>query len=277
MSRRGEPHETFTVGKYTVNVFQDEHAESPEQWGDEDRYIVAWHDQFAAGPRRRKDSVSSYSEFVHPQHRADIQDLIAHGLLSDTNEPAEQPFDGPADPIWVADYLECCTDMMEVLLVTAGQEGSWANPEGRYTAHTRYGIRVTLWEAWVEYKENHAAWAVFELDVRYYGGGCLRIRLDGPYHGDHTDARGNDHEPDGLVLIKREEGVDPQKAAKELVSMWEQYIEGDVWYYEVLDEKEEIVESCGGYYGLNDCLAEARGTAEHFVKKDNNNSNKEAC
>lgn len=275
MSRRGTPHESFKVGKYTVNILHDEHADSPAEWGDEERYIAAWHDHFSVGPRRR-DTISSYSEFVHPQHREDIQELIADSLLSGSEEPAAQPFNGPTDPLWVADYLEACTDAMEALLIAAGQPVGWDNREGMKLAYDRYTVRSSLWDAWQEYKKAHAEWAVFELDVRYYGGGCLRISLEDPYIGDFSDAYGRHCEPDGLVVIKREEGVDSKKAAEALVSMWEQYLEGDVWFYEVLDENEETVESCGGYYGLDECIAEARSLAEHFIKQDNN-SNKEAC
>ena len=276
MGRRGEPHETFVVGKYTVNIHHDEHADSPDQWGDEDRFVVAWSREFSV-ERRNWSNLSAFSEFVHPQYRENILDMIDQQLISGSDRPAAEPFDGPQDPLWVEDYIEGCTDKLETLLIAAGQSGGFEDQEGARLAYKRWALRRELWDAWAEFDKAHSEWAVFELNVQYYGGGCLRIYLGDPYDGDHTDARGCEHEPEGMVVIKREPGVDPQKAAEGLLEIWEQYLEGDVWYYEVLDENEDIVECCGGYYGLDDCIAEARSVAEHLVKQDNINTNKEAC
>lgn len=41
-----EPVETKTIGKYKIHVVQDEHADSPDQWKNEDAFIVYDHRQF---------------------------------------------------------------------------------------------------------------------------------------------------------------------------------------------------------------------------------------
>ena len=53
-------------------------------------------------------------------------------------------------------------------------------------------------------------------------------------------------------LYKRIEGY-----LKGEVDTYDQYLRGDVYYYVIKDEDGEIVDSCGGFYGEDDCIAEA--------------------
>jgi hypothetical protein len=266
MSRSGEPHETFTVGPNTVNIYHDTYADSPDEWGDEERFISAWH-EYLNVKRKNWDSFEDFAEFAHPKHRESIIDLIESGRLLDFAEPKSSPANGPEDPIWRSDYLSGCSDAMETLLHAAGEEIEWENPDGIRRAEARYEPRADLQEAWNDYRAAHEKWAVFKLDISYYGGGNLRVHLGYLYDGDYSDSHGRQREPKGFVVIKREAGVDVELAARGLVETWEQYLDGDVWYYEILDANEETLESCGGYYGLAECIAEARSTAEHFSKK----------
>ena len=71
----------------------------------------------------------------------------------------------------------------------------------------------------------------------------------------------------GAVLIKtgivghgRKHGVDA--CARGHVESWNQYLSGDVWFYQVLNQNGDIVDSCGGFYGLDYCKEEARTIAE---------------
>jgi hypothetical protein len=51
------------------------------------------------------------------------------------------------------------------------------------------------------------------------------------------------------------------------VAVFDQYLTGDVWYYNITDAKGESLDSCGGMYGLDYCKEEARGSAERLWKK----------
>jgi hypothetical protein len=44
---------------------------------------------------------------------------------------------------------------------------------------------------------------------------------------------------------------------KNEVATYDQYLRGDVYYYVIKDEDGEIVDSCGGFYGEEDCISEA--------------------
>lgn len=48
------------------------------------------------------------------------------------------------------------------------------------------------------------------------------------------------------------------------VEVYNQYLEGDVWYYCITDPKGEHLDSCGGMYGLDYCKKEARESAERL-------------
>lgn len=59
------------------------------------------------------------------------------------------------------------------------------------------------------------------------------------------------------------------KAASFLEGMIEtldQYYTGDVWGFEILDEKGEHVDSCWGFYGQDECLNEAKALVDAEVE-----------
>lgn len=61
----------------------------------------------------------------------------------------------------------------------------------------------------------------------------------------------------GYVLInKGAEFPDAAKAAQVLVEEWNQYLSGDVYGY-VIEHNGEHVDSCWGFYGLDNCKQEA--------------------
>jgi len=275
VSRRGEPHETFEVGGCTVNIWHDEYADSPDEWGDEERFIVCDTRDFSV--ERSDWYLSRFEQFMLPSRQEGIMDMVERNLISGSDEPMSEPKDGPDDPRWREVYMEACKDSLEQILIAAGQEVGWEDREAMSAAYRDSSARTDLWESWRQYRAMHAKWACFELDVNNYGGGHIRMSLGEIYDGDHTDQWGRATDcPDGFVMIKREAGVDPQKAAEGLVETWNQYLEGDIWYFEVLDENGEQVESCGGYYGFDDCVAEARATAQHYNNNNSKSNNKEA-
>ena len=271
MSRRGEPHETFEVGGCTVNIWHDEWAEGPDAWGDDERFIYSESRDFRVEPKGWCSN--SFTMFIRPDLREDVQDSVERGFISGPDEPTAKPQDGPDDPLWREVYIKHCKDNLMQILHAAGEEIDWTDASAMSEAYRDWGARMDLWDAWQEYRKAHAEWACYELDVRYYGGGHYQLSVGDLYEGDHTDQWGRPTSgPDGYVMIKREDGIDLAKAAESLVDIWNQYLEGDVWFFAVLDENGEQVESCGGYYGLDDCITEARSVAEHH----NNNRQKEA-
>lgn len=56
-------------------------------------------------------------------------------------------------------------------------------------------------------------------------------------------------------------------ALKSTVELFDHYLNGNVWYYSITDEQEDVLDSCGGYIGESElCLAEALESAEEIIK-----------
>jgi hypothetical protein len=55
--------ETLSVRGLTVNIYQDEDAQSPEEWGNDDLYLLAWHRAFEVTRPgfKRPDDVLEYA------------------------------------------------------------------------------------------------------------------------------------------------------------------------------------------------------------------------
>lgn len=45
--------------------------------------------------------------------------------------------------------------------------------------------------------------------------------------------------------------------ANDLIDEWNVYLNGEIYCYEIFDEDDEIVESCGGFYSFDECEKEA--------------------
>lgn len=52
------------------------------------------------------------------------------------------------------------------------------------------------------------------------------------------------------------------------IDTYDQYLSGDVWWYEIADEHGEIVDSCGGFYGYQYCLDEAKSVIDYHEKEE---------
>lgn len=90
----------------------------------------------------------------------------------------------------------------------------------------------------------------------------------------------------GWWLIKREKGTWTRdaalKAAEDLCETWNQYLSGDVYGFKIFkvedgcdtedDDSMEELDSCWGYYGQEECMAEAEAIVNHEIKYSNENS-----
>ena len=65
----------------------------------------------------------------------------------------------------------------------------------------------------------------------------------------------------------KEESIDEEQALKNFVgevSTYDQELTGDVWWFGVYDDDEDIIESCGGFYGDD---PKTNGMLEHIPEK----------
>jgi len=148
--------------------------------------------------------------------------------------------------------------------------------------------------AWELYDELHAQWEVFLVTAHIHGGIVLHLSN----RADEGVPRATDFDTSccGAVLIKKEgwgssmddEGYNYESAGKthkttwcdlaeSHVKVWNQYLSGDVWEYEITkavkcdkcgNVEYEVIDSCCGFYGLDDCIKEAKESAEYEPDND---------
>lgn len=74
----------------------------------------------------------------------------------------------------------------------------------------------------------------------------------------------------------REEGINPEKVEEYLrreVAIYDQYLTGDVYRYEISRvsvcdhgcEHTELIDSCGGFFGEEKCISEAKSALNYYV------------
>lgn len=93
---------------------------------------------------------------------------------------------------------------------------------------------------------------VFPLAAHIHGGVVLQLGTP----------RGWDVGQVGWVLVKSDEFPDAEKAAESLLETWNQWLAGDVWWFQIEDNLGEVVTSLGGIYGEEYARAEAKAEAE---------------
>ena len=118
-------------------------------------------------------------------------------------------------------------------------------------------------EAYEEWESSHIpGYEVFLLEAYIHSG--VRLALAGSAQAAGFPDRRWDVSRVGYVLVKKELGdaVARLPWAEGLVETWNQYLSGDVWGYVITDSDGEEVEygSCWGFYGMDDCIEEAKAT-----------------
>lgn len=96
-------------------------------------------------------------------------------------------------------------------------------------------------------KSNKDYW-LFGLEAYIHSGVALAIA----HEGNFVDRRW-DVSQLGLIFVKKTEAKTRAKAkklAEGLIKTWNIYLSGDVWSFTLHDENGELVDSCGGIYGL---------------------------
>ena len=257
---REGPYKTISVGDLTVKIYLDTDPSSPQEHYDGDMCLVSWARELSVKVNRL-DCLADFSEFVHPTHLDEYEHpyYVRHSLAPEVKPEAR-------DSLWMEVYREC-TSGLEQLLLAAGEgtefekEYEPADPTASGLANEDLSRRLEVWEAWSQYKKAHAEYACFVVGVQNYGGGHLRVCL-----GDTWEGEWDRREPEAMLRLKRDAGWrgDIKAVAESMITEMNQYLEGDVWGYVIEDEEGEQLDSCWGFYGDDNCEAEARSAALHL-------------
>ena len=100
-------------------------------------------------------------------------------------------------------------------------------------------------------------WRVFQLNAYIHSGVTLSLGEFGcPWDSGQV----------GWVFVKEENGwgerdgkpITHEQIAEWLVDEWNQYLSGDVWCFDIEDSDGEVLDSCGGIYGMENALEAAK-------------------
>lgn len=149
-------------------------------------------------------------------------------------------------------------------------------------------------------KENYTDDDEFNMDYNDYAESidlalkeCFIFPVDAYIHsGVHLSLAGTRDYPDrrwdvsttGFVIVDKKEwnfnecrkrdftlsamtdGEIARHYAEGLISTWNQYLSGEIYYMEVLDGEGDIVDSCGGYYGEESAVEDAKGNIDYLLE-----------
>lgn len=110
-----------------------------------------------------------------------------------------------------------------------------------------------------KYKKTH--W-IFPLEAYIHSGVVLVLSGEGNFPDRQWDVSQL-----GFVFAAKKEwrlNKSARKAALALIEEWNQYLSGDVYQWDILNEKGETIESCGGCYGFEYAKKEALACASHY-------------
>jgi hypothetical protein len=150
-------------------------------------------------------------------------------------------------------------------------EGYWAEERDCYDPANPYDAEQLqyLREQWEDCYSTD--WKLYPICVLDYGSHGLRLQFT--EWGDHDgyiwvrDSL-NDLEKLAAVVDPTIGNNDPDKLAEQWLETWNQYLEGDVWAYEVVDtETHDVVDSCCGFYGHDYCREEGMQSLEYYASK----------
>lgn len=58
------------------------------------------------------------------------------------------------------------------------------------------------------------------------------------------------------------------EALKQEVKTYDQYLTGDIYHYSILNSENEVIDSCGGFYGFDDTLTECKAIIDQLNNKE---------
>jgi len=225
---------------YLIRIIQDEWVDSPDDWGDVEVFLGWTENRRHCCGRRKwpKEDAKVYMEWGEGPWTT-----VYGGAIP----PEEWDEDGPHD--------------------------GWEFKE----AHG-------LYEEWLSHQEEESdtTYSVFGVEIADYGGGNVALRFNDNW--DDNDGYIFVRVPGGRTPMARlaaqaadTETTTPFERAKALMATWNQYLQGDVWCYDVgkivgTDEDGDLVvedaDSCAGYYGFSDCKEAAESIVDSLVEQE---------
>lgn len=151
----------------------------------------------------------------------------------------------------------------DCFLVSALDRYLWVPPRG---AKTTTEIHNALDELWRSGDFHH-----FAVDAYIHGGVALALRGSVEAHN-FPDRQWDVTTGSVFVFVRKSGGwnwdeITPEEVAKSVVDEWNTYLSGDVWNVAIEDADGETIETCGGYYGEEHAIEEAKSTIDFHLDR----------
>lgn len=237
--------ETLTIGDLTVNIYPDENVFNPREDFEHVGQMVCWHSRYNLGDKH------SYAD----------PDAMLADIVRDINLPADivrnlaiqQMRQSEEDKEEMRRYLRNDDSLIDYVADSIEQ--------GAPDASLRQSIMDAI---------ESAGLVILPLHLYDHSGitmstGSFSCPWDSGQVG-YIYAL-----PD---TIKKEwgEGKDAADKARQYleneVKEYDQYLTGDVYYYTIENEDENLLGSCGGFYGLDWAIEESTDEANAIVADD---------
>lgn len=231
---------------------------------------------------RPPNSVQAYSGTILPKvsagkknhlKGAEVKRVCVAELLKETNEMPTENYKG----FKISIYQDCDGDSPR----------DWDNLGTMVCFHKRYNLGDEH-----EYRhEDYSGWAALEAAIQKNENAAVVLPM---YMYDHSGITINttgfncpwDSGQIGFIFVskdslRKEFGVkklsqkhyaDARKILVQEVNTYDQFLRGDVYYFSVEDAEDNQIDSCGGIYGYEYCLAKAKAEVDYKIKSLNENA-----
>ena len=234
----------------TIKVSQDDDVQGPQEWGDDNIFLVAYHRDFSVDAPRK-------------------------------TLPKEQ---------WtISDHKSVCTECGQRNFTSSKENGNTCGRCGRNSRIDKVFHKETkgkpmfskneliafLQKRTYDYNFDFKAFHVFPLEAYIHSGVSLALSHEGNFPDRRWDVSQL-----GAVLIAKTEArtnAKARKMAQGYIETWNDYLSGNVYGYQIEDTEGNEIESCWGFYGEYDsqggALSEAKSVIDHMTNKGTTDHN----
>lgn len=219
--------------KYSYEIWEDEDYDSPDQWEDEGKFILAEHRDFTVKAKYSGCDIDEVQEYL----------TLKRTFSMFEGDDYEFSFNE-----YLKDKLRAYNEIHEIDFTEEDLDNECENH------HVNRDIIQDEWD-YRQWKDKYDHYEIFPLIAYIHSGISLSISRGYPF-----DCQWDSGQIGYVLIDKNDNWGDKslEKVALDLIEEWNQYLSGDVWGYSIYEETtcdkcnhihKRLVDICGGFYG----------------------------